>query len=209
MSPLHAEETAIWLAENAKVSSAGILIPDDVGAFNLEMTDATGVTIGEKPPGGGDAKSLVFSGDQTSVFRSVIPFPSVVGTLKVELDAMIPIEADVEDATILRYSSQWEVRFIASRPAIALIVWHDSNIFTQVNVPIEYDKWSTITAEYTGEELIVTADGVTERLAAKDVIYQSAGEAHLILGASSTKLMDNIVPRLLKGSLANIRVTAE
>ena len=51
-SALHADETAVWLAENAKVSSAGILLPDDTGAFDLEMKDATGVTIGEKPPGG-------------------------------------------------------------------------------------------------------------------------------------------------------------
>lgn len=56
LSALHAEETSVWLAESARVSSAEILLRDDAGTLDLEMKDPTGVTIGTKPPSGADAK---------------------------------------------------------------------------------------------------------------------------------------------------------
>lgn len=209
LSPLRADETSVWLAESARVSSAGILLPDDAGVFDMEITDAAGVTIEDKPPGGADAKSLVFSGEQVSAFRSVTPFPPPTGAFKVEIEAMIPAGADGEDATLLRHFNQWEIRFTANNPSIAFIMWHDSNVYTQVRVPIQLDEWNSIVAEYTGEELILTAGGGTEKLAAKDLINPNAGSVHLVMGASSTKISDEIMPRLLNGSLANIRITLE
>ncbi len=208
-APLHAEETSVWLVGKARTSSGGILVPDDVGPFDLEMKDATGVKIGEKPPGGGDAKSLEFSGTQVSAFRSVTPFPPVGQTLKVELEAMIPEEGGGEDSTLLRHGTQWEIRFLSKSLSYVFIVWHDKNVFTEVRVPMKFDKWETISADYTGQELILRVGKETATAVPKDVLHQDASPAPLLLGASSTRVVEDMAPRLFNGSLANIRISLE
>ncbi len=206
---LQAEETSIWLAGKARTVSGGILLPDSEGSFDLEMKDAAGVTLGEKPPGGGDTKSLEFSGTQTSVFRSVTPYPAVGGTLKVELEAMIPEGGGGEDATLLRHGSMWEIRYTAKNMSYSFIIWHDNNVFTDVKVPVKFDDWNTITATYTGEELILQVGKTSAKAVPKDVLRQDTGPASLLLGASTTKVSEEALPRLFHGSIANIRISLE
>lgn len=208
-SLLQAEETSIWLAGKARTVSGGILLPDSEGSFDLEMKDATGVTLGEKPPGGGDTKSLEFSGTQTSVFRSITPYPSSGGSLKVELEAMIPEGGGGEDATLLRHGTQWEIRYTARNMSYAFIIWHDSNVFTEVKLPMKFDEWNTITATYTGEEMILQVGKASAKAVPKDALRQDSGPAPLLLGACSTKVLEEALPRLFHGSMANIRISLE
>lgn len=207
--PLKAEEEAIWLAGKARAVPGGMFLPDSKGSFDLEMKDASGVTIGEKPPLGGDTKSLEFSGDQAAPFRSINPFPPVAGKLRIELEAMIPEGAGGKDGTLLRHGTQWEIRYTAKNSSCSFIIWHDSNVFTEVKVPMETGAWKAITAEYNGEELILQIGKDSAAAPAKDVLRRDTGPAPLLVGASTTKVLEESLPRLFHGSLANIRIRME
>jgi|GEM_PF-2040656 len=208
-APVHADEISIWLAGKARTVSGGLVLPDSRGTYDLEMKDATGVSIGEKPPGGGDTKSIEFSGTQTSVFRSVTPFPAVAGALKVELEAMIPEAAGGEDSTLLRHGTQWEIRFTARNMSYAFIIWHDSNVFTEVRVPVKLGEWNTITAEYTGQKLTLRVGKDSAEAVPKDVLREDTGPAALLMGSSTTKVLEESVPRIFHGSMANIRISLD
>ncbi|HRJ74245.1 MAG TPA: hypothetical protein PLS03_18610, partial [Terrimicrobiaceae bacterium] len=76
LSSASAGGKSVWLAENASAAGPGMILPDSQGSFDCEVADAAGITIGEKPRGGGDAKSLVFSGDQVLAFRTLKAIPA-------------------------------------------------------------------------------------------------------------------------------------
>jgi hypothetical protein len=206
---LVAEETSVWLAGKVRTTSGAMLWPDSAGTFDLEMKDADGVSLGEKPPLGTDTKSLEFSGEQKSVFRSVIPFPPIGGKLKVELDVKIPEDGNGEDSTLIRHGTQWELRYLARTTSCVFIVWHDSNVFTEVKVPMTQGKWEEVVAEYNGEELILSVGKASAKAVPKDALRQETSPAHLLVGASSSKVSEDATPRLFQGSLANIRISLE
>ena len=208
---LRAEATAVWLAGDARAGSGGILLPDSKGSYDLELKDSTGVTIGEKPSLGGDTKSLEFSGTQVSAFRSIRPFPRVEGKVKIELEAMIIPDSSVGggDSTLLRHGTQWEIRYLAKSKSCVFIVWHDKNVFTEVRVPIKAGEWTTIAAEYAGDEMRLQAGDATAKAVPKDILGSDDGPAPLLMGACTTKVEGEPLPRLFSGSLANIRISLE
>ena len=60
-SPLFAlEPVATWQAEKAEVSKDNLLFSDAAGGLDLIFKDSGGVSLGEKSPSIGDAKSLTF-----------------------------------------------------------------------------------------------------------------------------------------------------
>jgi hypothetical protein len=211
-SPLfgtHAEETSVWLAGDGIERSGTILLPDKKGAFDLEIKDATGITFGKKPDSGKDTKSLEFSGTQTAVFRSLLPFPPASGGLQINLQALIPEEAGDRDSSLLRHGTQWEIRYLAAKTAILFVIWHESNVFTEVSVPIPLGSWETISAEYTADKLTLIVNGQEKSVAPKDLLRQESAPAHLLLGASSTKIEDETMARIFTGSLADIRIQVQ
>ncbi len=208
---VRAEETAVWLAGDARTSSAGILLPDSKGSFGMEVKDSTGITIGDKPSVGADTKSLEFSGTQVSAFRTIRPFPPVEGKLKIELDAMILPDSSTGsvDSTLLRHSTQWEIRYLGKSKTCVFIVWHDKNVFTEVRVPVKVGEWTTISAEYTAEEMKLRVGEDSAKVVPKDVLGIADGPAALLMGACTTKVEGEPLPRLFSGSLANIRISLE
>lgn len=206
---LRAEETSVWLAGKARSTSGGMLLPDEKGIYDLELKDSTGVSIGAKPPLGGDTKSLEFSGSQVSAFRTKAAYPPVGGNLKVELEAMVPDGAPADDATLVRHGTQWEIRFLPKSSSYAFIVWHDKNVFSEVRVPMKLGEWEKISAGYTGDELTLQVGEATAKATPKDVLREESSPAPLLVGASTTKILDESMPRLFNGSLANIRISLE
>lgn len=202
-------QTSEWLAAKAENTSPGMLLPDQKGAFDLTIADAAGVQIGEKPPMGGDKKSLTFSGEQTTCFRSTKPFPISTGKTRVELLAKpSDIEQDKE-GTLIRVGSQWELRYSQTTRLFALICWHAGEAYTAVRAPAKIDEWQEIEAEFDNDQMALTVDGKTITQVPKAPLRADMAAEPLFLGASNPKLQADGLPRPFVGSMAEIRISID
>ncbi len=206
---LRAADTSIWLAKDAKTSGGGMLLPDTEGAADFEIADVEGITIGEKPPGGGDTKSLEFAGTQVLAFRTVSPFPAGTAGFKVQLKVRVTEETLSQDTTILRHATQWEIRYLHKRKAYLFVVWHEPTVVTELVVSAEPGEWQNLTAEFRPDKMTFATETEKTDGVPKDTMVEEPKPQVLLLGASGPRPVDGELPRPFVGALADIRITVE
>lgn len=204
-TPLQAQ-TSEWLASKAETDAPAMILPDQKGTFDLTIADAAGVSLGEKPPKGGDKKSLSFSGNQTTCFRTMKPFPISAGKTRVELLVNPSEIGQDKESTLLRVGSQWELRYSQSTRSFCLICWHAGEVYTIVRAPAKADEWQEIEAEFDNDNMSLTVDGKTINQIPKEPLRSDATAEPLFIGASNPKAQADGLPRPFSGSMADIRV---
>jgi Concanavalin A-like lectin/glucanases superfamily len=200
-----ADDTAVWLAQNAKGSDDEILLPDSSGSFDFGLAEAAGVTIGGKPGKAGDAKSIEFSGKQTSAFKTVRPFPQVGASLSLSMQVRASETSGDEDGTIIRYGTQWEVRYDIKKGKFVFIVWSDDNVFTTVSLPAKQGAWQTLKATVSADSMTLSVDGEEAKGVPKGGLRAEPRPALLVMGGSLGKELT----RKFIGSVAEIRIALE
>lgn len=202
---LSADETAIWLAKDARENQGRIILPDSKGAFDFELADASGVKIGGKPGKIGDTKSMEFSGSQTAAFKTVIPLPPMETSLQLSMQVRVAESTGEEDGSLLRYGTQWEIRYYSKRSAFQLIVWNEEGKFTIVTVPAKQGVWQTLKASVTAESMMLSLDGEEAKAVPGGAFHIEPKPLSLALGGVAGKEMG----RPFFGSVAEIRLTIE
>ena len=199
------DETAVWLAQNARQSDGGILLRDSNGMFDFGLADAAGVTIGGKPGKAGDAKSIEFSGSQTAAFKTARPFPRVASSLSLSMQVRASETSGEEDGTIIRYGTQWEVRYDVKKAKFVFIVWSDDNVFTAVSLPAKQGVWQTLKATANAGSMTLSVDGEEANGVPKGELRVEPKPAILVMGGSLGKELT----RKFFGSVAEIRIGVE
>ena len=200
-----ADETAVWLAQNAKESDDGILLPDSNGSFDFGLADAVGVKIGGKPGKVGDVKSIEFSGKQTAAFKTARPFPQMASSLSLSMQVRASETPGDEDGTILRYGTQWEVRYDIKKAKFVFIVWSDDNVFTTVSLPAKQGVWQTLKATANAGSMTLSVDGEEANGVPKGELRAEPRQALLVMGGSLGKELT----RKFIGSVAELRIAVE
>lgn len=209
VSSSFAEDTSLWLAEKARPSGSGMLVPDTKGPYDLDTADATGITLGEKAPKGSDAKSFVMDGAQMAPLRSIKVIPSPVEGFQAELQVKVGDGAPDADTTLIRHGVFWELRYLANRASLAFIVWHDANVITEVRVPIKIGSWETVKANFKSDHMELQVGNEKAEAVPKDLLFAGDKPQRLVLGASAPGPVDGILARPFTGALADIRFTVE
>ncbi len=206
LSPATAAEKSVWQADDARTKGPGMLLPDSKGSLDFEILDASGISIGEKPKGGSDAKSLVFSGEQVLAFQTVQTIPAPYEGFKLKaLVNVSDLSADT-DITLFRHGTSWEIRYLVNRSAFLFVVWHDAGERTEVVVPARAGEWQELLAEYEPEKMILKVDGVKAEDVPKAAMVESPKPQSLILGASAPRPVEGALPRGFRGAVAEIEI---
>ena len=200
-----ADETAVWLAKDARETQGRIVMPDSKGSFDFEVADASGVKIGGKPGKIGDTKSIEFTGAQTSMFKTVVPMPAMETSLKLSLQVRPAESAGEEDGSLLRYGTQWEIRYFTKKSLFQLIVWNEEGKFTIITVPAKQGVWQTLKASVTANSMTLSVDG-------EEVVGEPSGPLHIEpkpLSLSMGGVAGKEMGRPFFGSVAEIRISIE
>lgn len=153
-----------------------------------------------------DTASISFSGNQTAAFKTSVPYPAVTGTLKVSL-AFNPAESSTSEfGTLLRYGTQWELRYSYNKQTVSLIVWDGGNNYTDLPVPCPPGEWHKIEAKITPESLTLKVGTDQEEVPYTAGLFQADKPARLLLGASRAESVEGDQFRPLAGSLAAITI---
>ena len=205
LSGLAGDETAVWLAKDAEATQGGIFLPDNTGKFEFTLPDANGVTIGDGPGEGDDTKSIVFSGTQAGPLKTKIPFPAVVTKLAIAIRVKSAEETGTEDGTILRYGTQWEIRYDTKKGGYTFVAWHDKNIYSTVFVPVSRGSWTELKIEASEEAITLSADGKEVHAVPKGAFHSETSPSPLVMGAAASKQS----ARPFYGSIADLRITVQ
>lgn len=203
------EELAVYKAESIQESPTGMMWNDTNSDAPLETKSTTGITIGDKPDAGSDAKSVVFSGEQTAPFRSVNPFSAPSGALKISLAFKADPNAATAEQTLMRHPA-WEFRYYAQKGEVSFVIWHDLKAYTAVAAKIDAGVWQQVTGTYEQGMVTIEVNGqppVTRE--AKGTAVFADPSARLLIGASSGARQGGMPDRLLCGALADIHISAE
>lgn len=210
-SPVFAGDLSRWEAGKARVVGDKVLLPDDLGGYDFVCPDASAVTIGEKPTVVGDSKSIVFSGAQTEVFKTVRPYPPFPGTFSVSL-LVCPAEMSGEaDGTILRYGLQWELRYLVKESKLSLVVWHQSNVYTTVNLPLKPGVWHEVKATVEPASIrLESGKDVVSKVLTEGGVFEEPKPVNMVLGGTPNAT-DGVrsVSRPFFGAVADIRINVE
>lgn len=203
------EELAVYKAENIEESATGMMWNDAKGGSPLETKSTTGITLGDKPDVGSDSKSVVFSGEQNSPFRSVNPFGVPSGALKISLAFKADPNAATAEQTLMRHPA-WEFRYYAQKGEISFVIWHDLKAYTAVASKIDAGVWQQVTGTYEQGMITIEVNGQTPvTREAKGTLVLADPGARLLIGASSGARQGAMPDRLLCGALADIHISAE
>ncbi len=200
-----ADETAIWLAKDARLAQGKIVMPDSKGAMDFELADASGVKIGGAPGKIGDTKSIEFSGTQTVPFKTLSPVPGMETSLQLSFQVKTAATAGEEDGTLFRYGTQWEVRYYTKKSLFQLIVWNDERKFTIVTAPAKQGVWQTLKASVTADSMKLSVDGEESVGEPSGPFYIEPKPLSLQMGGAAGKELG----RPFFGSLADIRISIE
>jgi len=198
-----------WLAQDGREISGGFLLPGKGSSPELRMSPAAGVSAGEAPSMGGDRKSLVFDGNQSSAFRTEAGYRKALSGIRVIVDVKIPEEIGENDGTILRHGTSWELRYVPGKSIVVFVVWHDASHYTEVRVPALPGEWQTIDAAFAEEQMSVSNGKDKATAVPPTGIRVESADPPLLLGASTPIVADKQSGRPFTGAVANIRVGVE
>lgn len=206
-----ADELASWKVGQAREQDGGWLVPDVKKSYDLLASDATGITLGEKPSVGDDTKSLVFDGNQLSAFRTLSPFPVSTGSLSFSVAAKPSAsQPDEIGGTILRYGTQWELRYEQGKQAFVFIVWHeDRTTYTTVRVDASPDQWHLVNGSLEQDMLVLSVGGDTKQSPLKGAMVVEPKPASFVVGASRATIGTTPGARPFVGAIAAIKATAQ
>lgn len=206
VSAVKAQETsATWLAQDATDTDGKITVPEKAGGYNFVLGEPGGVTIGGKPDVGTDTKSLDFSGAQKVSLRTVKAFPIVTGTLELTMAVKVSPSA-AADGTVMRYGTQWEVRYNAKSSKYTLAVWTtDPKVFSMAVVAAKPGVWQTLKVSIKPDALAISADDATGQVAPKGPIFAEPKPNSLQLGGVGGGAGKEI-SRPFTGSVAGITI---
>lgn len=202
------DEIAAYRASDIENSSNGMVWRDSRGKNNLQMTDPSGFSIGDKPSIGDDSKSAVFSGQQTMPFRSTAAVDVPTGALQVSLAFNASANATTDEQTLLRHGN-WEIRYSSAKQRLLFIVWHDTKEYTLVAVPAEAGVWHQVKASFEAGQMKLEVDGVAKSTEAKGPLGTQYATSAIFVGASTGSTASGVEFRPLCGALANIRISAQ
>lgn len=200
---------SVWLAENAAAAGAGMILPDSKGSYDCEVADSTGITVGEKPRGGSDAKSLVFSGEQVLAFRTLKAIPAPFEGFSVKARVNVSELAADTDTTLLRHGTSWEIRYLTNRSAFLFIVWHEADVTSEVSVPAPPGDWVELSAGFRPDKMVLTVDGQKAEGVPKAPMFEGPKPQSLFLGASAPRPVDGVLPRAFRGAVADLEIDWE
>lgn len=209
LSPASAGETSSWQAEDAKSVGSAMIVPDRKGGYDFEIADATGISIGEKPKGGKDAKSLVFSGDQVLAFRTIRAIVAPYNGFKVKARVNVSELSADTDTTLFRHGTSWEIRYLVNRSAFLFIVWHEADVTTEVLVPAKPGNWQEVVAEYKPEKMTLAVDGEKAEGVPKGPMFEGPKPQSLFLGASAPRPVEGALSRAFRGAVADMEIDWE
>jgi hypothetical protein len=197
------EPTSIYRAADIEATGGGMMWRDSAGSNNLQLADPAEFTIGDRPEVGDDEKSAVFSGRQTTGFRTTKALPVPATALQVSL-AFKPENVDNEvEQTILRQGN-WELRYTPKTKRLLFIVWHDSKEYTMVASPVQTGVWQEVKASYENGMMNLEVDGVPKSVEAKGPLGSHHAASALFVGAYPGEDF-----RAVCGAMADIRIAAE
>lgn len=175
----------------------------------MVLENAAGVKIGGKPTVGKDTKSIEFSGSQLAPFKTSRPFPSLGGKSKISLAFKPADVAPADDGTILRYGTQWELRYSAKLGKLSFIIWDVEKNFTIATVVADAGSWHEAEATFDGSTMRLEVGGQVDEKPVVAAIFVEPREPNLVLGASrpNTTGEAGIDIRPFAGSVADIQIS--
>lgn len=202
------EEIAVWKAEKVQSGDGAMTWTDEKQSYDLELADAEGVSIGEKPGVGGDEKSVVFSGAQQKAFVSTSKLPDCNGNLEVRL-ALNP--GNSTSGTIIRCDRQWQVgiKQVGAEVFAELLLWMDSGGIFPVRVKIQPDAWQEITASISGNTATISCNGAEETKTMQESLRRIADGSTVYIGLPVTTVSATNKELALpfQGAVADIHVS--
>lgn len=210
LTPLYAQTdfSNQWLIKDAQQSGDSIVLQDANSASELRLATVDGVLIGEAPAIGDDKASLIFSGSQANGFKSEYSYPPPTSSVRVKLDLKPVGDADT-DGCILRNQNYWELRHLVNQGVVAFIIWHGDLNFSQVEIPVDADRWQTIEAKYADGEISVSNGTDTSIKPLSEPIRMPSARHPLMLGKSYPVDTEEWPSLLFEGAVANICIGVE
>lgn len=205
------EDVGVWNAGGAHPGDGGLVIPDKKGGFDFVTPSSAGISIGDKPSVGDDTKSIVFDGSQTAAFRTKSGFPGIYSTLRVSIAVKPESGSSDQDGTVLRYGTQWEIRYAPARSVFSLIVWNDDKTtYTIVSLPARPGDWQVLEGVVANGSMSFSVDAQKKDATLKGTISSEEKPVALVLGASRPNLdTSGALTRPFTGAVADIRIGVE
>ena len=198
----------ILRAENLEIKNSNILWCDNTGKQCLQLSSATGVSLGEKPSLGEDSKSVFFSGAQILPFRSENLLPVVVDSLTVSLAISPQSSNDDDDQMIIRHGN-WDLRYSPGQKLLKFTIWHDDKLFSQITAPLELGIWQMVKASFTDRIITLQVNDVYQSKEAKDSFGVHLSRAPIFVGASSDMRGKGMKLRPLTAEIADIHISGQ
>ena len=212
---MHAQSAPlIFKAENAIEEGNEILLPDDTRTYEFQLSNKQGISLGEQPTVGSDAKSLVFSGRQKSAFVGTKSFMQATSTFGVELSFLVDPEAASFDhiGTLLKHAN-WEIRCDAKNSSISVLLWHkkENAPYSFVSLPVQVGVWQRLSANFQDGLLSISVDGKEKHEQIAHPLHPANAFSILLIGAawpgSGNVNMQSFRP--FCGAIADINLSAE
>lgn len=211
VSAADADFLASWKAGQAREQDGGYLLPDVKKSYDLLAPNSAGISLGDKPSVGDDTKSVVFDGLQLTAFRSLSPFPVSTGTLAFSV-AVKPAaqQTDPIGGTVLRYGTQWELRYEQDKQSMVFIVWHeDRTSYTTVRVAAAPDQWHLVEGTLEQDMAVLKVGSDTKQTPLKGPLAIEVKPVAFLVGASAPSLEGRPQSRPFTGAIAAIQATAQ
>lgn len=202
------EDVAVWKAEKVQSGDGAMTWTDEKQAYDLELADAQGVSVGEKPGAGEDGKSVVFSGAQRKAFATRTPFPEFNGNLEVRL-ALNPGNSTA--GTVIRCNRQWQIglKQFGQDVCVELLLWLESGGLASVRVKVQPETWQEVTASVIDNVARISCNGVEDSKQLNETLRSPDGGNFLYIGlpvpSASAQSTEGGAP--FQGAIADVRVS--
>lgn len=202
------EEIAVWKADNVKSAGGKMTWPDETQNYNLQLSDPTGVSLGEKPGVGGDEKSVVFSGAQQNAFVSTPNLPDFKGNLEVRL-ALNPGKST--SGTIIRCNRQWQlgIKQLGANVFAELLLWTDSGGIFAVRVKIQPGTWQNVTASISDNIAKISCNGAEDTKTLNEPLRPSTSGSTIYIGlpVATLSAANKELASPFQGAVADIHIS--
>lgn len=202
-----AQPEAEWEAADLRVGVDSMTWSDAAGVNDLRAAADGAITVVEGAGGDEPRDAVQFTGEQAGPLRTLRPFPPSVDGLTVDLVVRPEISTAGEDGTVVRFGTQWEVRYESAKQGFSFVVWHDATNYSQVSLPAAPGEWATVQAARDGDVLRLDVNGRTAESPMKGEMQVPTGDVSLVIGATKLRPTDGTPYRPFAGRIARLAIT--
>lgn len=202
---LASDQLGKWVGDSFELRGADVIWPDSDGPNDLKGA-AAGFTVGAKPSKGEAKQSVDFAGTQMQPLRSAQKITWLPQSLQLKIILKVSPDLTV-DGTVIRFGTQWEIRYDGKNSRYVFIVWQDKGTFTTTFVLASPGEWQELEAVLEGGKIRLMVDGASSEQTLKGEPYQDEGGAYLALGGTPTSPSETSGGRPFKGSISFVSVS--